>query len=358
MISNRHRYSLVSRSAIALLTLVALVQSVPTLADGGFFYPPYWRLWENAQTAFIQQADGRENLKILPGFHGDAMDFAWVIPVPGLPTVSIADTELFMQATTMTQPIYRNRDSGWGCNEEYDFASFPDGGVDIISDELVGMYRTVVISADSDSSLVDYLETWGFLHPGYSADVSTILASYVERGWYFVALKVDQEALEEGLPNLYDYWYGQMEPIHLSFASEEMIYPLRISSLSSANSSQITIYTVGRHRMDFPGAETWYANRISASELASINNIYPAVGAELTEGDFLTKLVRTYSPAQMSEDLILTPADSDEEFRPINYSGVPWFGLLFLGSSVVWVVFRISSTLRRRQREKAHRINF
>ncbi|MBU8871287.1 MAG: DUF2330 domain-containing protein [Gemmatimonadales bacterium] len=336
---------------MVLTFLTILAGTRPVQADGGFFAPPQMEIYESSQIAFIKLADGQEDLMILPRFEGNARDFAWVIPVPGLPTLNTADPELFIQAATLTQPIYRNRDRNWGgCDEDNYYAvGSPEDGVQIISEELVGIYQTMIIGSDNADELVDYLTDWEFLNPGNTATIAPVLESYVEKGWYFVTLKVDESALEDELPNLPYYWYGQMDPIHLSFESEDMIYPLRISSLSAAESSEIIIYTVGEHRMTYPGAQTWYANRISADELSAINQRFPAVGIHLEEGNFLTKLVRSYTPAQMSEDLVLTPTSSDDEFRLINYSGFPLFNLLLGGSTFGWMIWRRASSRRRRQ---------
>ena len=336
--------------AAAFLLAAFLPAAGLVLADGGFFRPPYYEIWESSQTAFIQHRDGIEDLRILPGFHGDAREFAWIVPVPALPTVGSADTELFVQAATMTQPLYRNRDSEWGCEQEgYDTIVRAPGGVEILAEQLVGMYRTMIIGADNAAALVDSLVDWEFLHSENISTVMPILESYVDRGWFFVTMKVDEAVLEEELPDLPYYWYGQMQPIRLTFPSDEMVYPLRISSLSAATTSQVLIFTVSDHRLTFPGAETWYANRISASEWTAINRRYPALGAELETGDFLTKLRRDYSPAQMTGDLVLARAGSDDEFRPVNYSGFPLFNLLLAGSLLGWPVLRLGLRWRKRR---------
>ena len=331
------------------LLLTLLSSAAPVLADGGFFSAPEREIWESSQIAFIQLADGLEDLKILPGFNGTATDFAWIVPVPAVPELATADPELFYEAATLTQPVYKHRDAEWGC-EQREYAIMNPDGVQIISEEVVGMYDTMVLGADNPDALADSLTEWGFLHAENIATVTPVLESYVYKGWVFVAMKVNEATLEEELPYLQDYWYGQMQPIRLTFPSEEMVYPLHISSLSSTYRSEVVIYTVGEHRMTYPGAETWYANKISASELSAISSRFPAVGAELAAGDFLTKLVREYSPSQMSADLVLTPAGADDEFRLVNYSGFPLFNLLLGGSLLGWLGMRW--TLWRRKSRK------
>ncbi len=335
--------------ALAALLLASLAPG-SARADGGFFYPPYWILYENSQTAMIHHAEGIEDLRILPGFHGDAHDFAWIVPVPSVPTLATADLDLFQQLEDMTRALYVHRDSNWGCTEEsWDVVAGIDDGVSILDEDQVGVYRTMIIAADDGAALFDSLSTWGYLHSGNTDRVTEVLQSYVDRQWVFVTMKVDESVLEDGYPYLPDYWYGQLQPIHLRFASEEPVYPLHISSLSAAQSSQVGLYVVADHRMALAGAETWYANRIDSSERTAIGRRYPSVGEVLETGDFVTKLVRNYTPSQMDEDVVLVRADNDLEYRPVNYGGIPLFSGLLILSVAGWLAWKAIRLRRKRE---------
>jgi hypothetical protein len=92
------------------------------------------------------------------------------------------------------------------------------------------------------------------------------------------------------------------------------------------------------HRRHFAGAQTRYANRFSAEELANLD--FPLVRAWLQEGDFLTHLRRGFAPEEMTADLVVERASSDEEFRHIIYSGLPWTTLGLLGGPAAWFIWR------------------
>jgi hypothetical protein len=347
--STKKTTTISSRLLAAAFLLCALgAGTTPALADGTMLSSLAPEIWERHQVAFIQHEDGQEDLRILPSFYGNARDFAWIVPVPAIPTLEIADEQLFYQIEDLTRPHYQHRDAEWGCSEQNYDVAFP-GEVAIYQEQLVGMYRTMIIGADNADALVDSLTTWGFLYEENIPYVVPVLESYVDKGWYFATMKVDSTALGEELPYLEHYWHGQMQPIGLTFASEEMIYPLHISALSASAYSDVILYTIADHRMTYPGAETWYANKISASELSAINGIYPFVGAELEVGDFLTRLVRNYSPSEMTDDLVVTRAATDEEFRLVRYSGFPLFSLFLGGSVLGWFGLRV---MRQRRQSK------
>ncbi|MCP5111197.1 MAG: DUF2330 domain-containing protein, partial [bacterium] len=183
-----------------------------------------------------------------------------------LPEVTAADKELFSQLSTMSAPVYRDRGDGWNCGQRdyVDFAGGAVNGVEIIRAETVGVFRIMILGSDEAPALIDSLTTWGFLHADNAEAAGAAIAHYVEQDWYFVTMEVDSTAYDAD--PYYDYYHRAVEPIRFSFTAAEPIYPLRISAVSAYNDSHVYLYTKANHRLEFPGAETQYANRISASE--------------------------------------------------------------------------------------------
>lgn len=334
-----------------LLTAVILLTAGAALADGMFITPPGSFMYEPVQQAFIEwdAAAETEALTILPAFYGDASGFAWIVPVPGLPQLELADRELFYDLESVTSPVYRWRDGNWNClgDRGYDVVAPSYDGVQIIDSETIGYYQTMILSSDSAPALLDSLTAWGFLHPGNIDAASAAINDYVERSWYFVTMQVDSDALDEYYyGGYYDapYYYGGLDPIRLTFGTAAPVYPMKISAYSAADDTRVHLYLKADHRMTFDGAETYYANRFSAQELAELP-YFRSLHQVFQPGDYLTKLRRGYSPAQMTQDITLVRASSDEEFRLVNYSGWPVTTILLLGSPVVW-------GLRRRLRPR------
>lgn len=346
------------RALVATL-LLALLPAGGVRADGGFVSPYGFPVWEPGQTAFLRHdaATGSEELTILPRFAGTPTDFAWLVPVPSLPEVSEADPELFRQLSALTAPVYRSRDSFWDCGSRYDDvtgAGGPDaGGVEVIDDDVIGIYRTLVVASADAGALVDSLTTWGFLHEDNLAVVAPVLADYVAEGWYFVAMSVDSAAVAgvewpygkaADSPAMPYYWQPALQPMTFRFFSAQPVYPLRISQVSAAGINPVSLYVATDFRADFAGARTMYANRLAPGEHAAIAAAYPVAGAALRPGDWLTRLYRDYTAAAMDADLALEPAASTAEVRVIHYSGLPVWTALFGGSVAWWAVRR----LRRR----------
>ncbi len=367
----RHSRIFPSGPFLLLLTvaLSPMAMDAPALADGMFISPPGSFMYEPAQQALLEwdQDSGTETLTILPSFYGDATEFAWVVPVPGVPQMEMAHQQLFYALDYRTQAVYRSRDGEWDCfdsTRSYDYVAAGDGNqVNIVDMEMVGFYQAAVIQADDSAALLDSLTTWGYLHEDNREAVAESFASYVDRSWYFVAMQVDSASLAEYWQykanepqdkSLAPYYYPSwaLEPVTFTFASEGPVYPMRISGYSAWDNTQVNLYVKADHRMTFPEAQTMYANRLSQDEAVSWGR-EEALGGRFQAGDFLTKLNRSYMPADMVDDIEPTRAATDDEFRWIIYSGVPVTSVLLFGSPVAWVVYRQRRSLFNRRRKGA-----
>lgn len=323
----------IDMTTASLLTALVLA-ATGAWADGCMLAPWEYEIYETEQIAYLSYdaGTGREDLHLLPKFYGDTQNFAWIVPVPDLPELEPSDADIFRQLSRLTAPEYRHREEGWGCDRSQ-FSPDAEGavpnGVDIIDEQLVGIYRTMTVGADDATALTDSLTAWGFLHADNVDDVSQMLAAYVDDDWYFVTLKVDSTAFEEAQ---YDwYWYGAMHPIRLSFDTDTPVYPMRISALSADFDTSVTLYVNADRRMDFVGAETLYANAFNADEKRAVDVGYGDLTPLIAVGDYLTKLRRVYAPDQMNADVYLVPAGSNAEFHRIYYSGLPLTTGLLLG---------------------------
>lgn len=342
---------MIVKTPACLTVSVILLSAGLALADGMFISPPGSFMYEPVQQAFLDWDDdtSTESLTILPAFQGDAASFAWIVPVPGLPELELADRQLFYDLDGITHPVYRYRDGEWDCfgSRSYDIYASGDNGVQIIESETIGFYQTMILSSDDAPALLDSLTTWGFLHSGNIEDATAAISDYVEMDWYFVTMQVDSTALEEYYYNDYYYYpYGGLDPITLTFPTETPVYPMKISAYSAADETRVHLYVKADHRMTFDGAETFYANRFSTQELSELP-YYPSLREVFQPGDFLTKLNRGYTPAQMTQDIYLVRSDSDDEFRLINYSGWPVTTLVLLGSPVIWGMRRSFRSRKR-----------
>jgi len=275
-------------------------------------------------------------------FEGDAEDFAWVVPVPNKPEITVTDPDLFWELSDYTATeIPQNGGGGFGCLGGA--APSPGDGVDVIEEEVVGPYATAILSATNATALADWLNANGYIFPEEGEE---IISEYIEKEWYFVATKIN--AVEEGTG--YALTEGAIEPIVLSFASNETVYPLRISSLSAANATppQVLLYVLTDQIMvpgQYPlyiGYGNWtqnaftleFANNVSLEDLSEYE-ILPGLVSAYLPGDsfYLTKL-RGWISADQMVDIEMVSYDDADSLDSLNDSSAHSGGIVVLAAIV------------------------
>ncbi len=201
-----------------LIIALLLIPSIPAFADGGFFASMEKDIYQPSQKALIFYADGREDLILSVRYEGNASDFAWVVPVPSQPAVDVAGPELFWELAELTRLFLPPESEGFlpGAVSSLD--------VTVLEEKAVGPYDVAILAAEDPAALVDWLNSNGYSFPEAGEG---ILNEYISRQWYFVASKINTGEEATGLAE------GTIEPLVLSFRSDRIIYPLRITSLSS-----------------------------------------------------------------------------------------------------------------------------
>jgi hypothetical protein len=293
----------VNKKLIAALLVVNLFLSattaIPVLADGAAFPSSmYHDLYESAQKAVILYGNCTgnctEHLILSVSFEGDAEDFAWVVPVPNKPEITVSNPELFQELSNFTRTeIPHGRFECFG-----GYAPGGQEGVDVIEEQVVGPYATAILSATNATALVDWLNANGYTFP---EDGEEIISEYIEKEWYFVATRINAIDNDTG----YALAEGAIEPIVLSFASDEIVYPLRISSLSATNatSPEVLLYVLTDHVV-VPEQYPLYIGYGNWTENAFTLEFGDNVSVEdLSEYEILPELVSTYLP---SDEFYLT----------------------------------------------------
>ena len=318
---------LIAAPLVAILFLLAMT-AAPVLADGGFFPDSMYRdLYESAQKAVILYGNSTgnctgnctEHLILSVSFEGDAEDFAWVIPVPNMPEIAVTEAELFWELSDFTAIEAHGGGGGFWCFGGA--APTPGDGVDVIEEKVVGPYATAILSATNATALADWLNANGYVFPEEGEE---IVSEYIEKEWYFVATKIN--AVEEDTENVLAE--GAIEPIVLSFASDEIVYPLRISSLSAMNATptEVLLYVFADRVMvpeQYPlyiGYGNWtenaftleFANNVSVEDLSKYE-ILPELVSTYLPGDefYLTKLRGSISADQMVDIELVSYEEGD-----------------------------------------------
>ena len=281
---------------ILIFIVLAFYLAPVSLADGGLFTQLYRDIYEPNQLAMIVFDDMVEKIIFQIDYEGDAEDFAWVVPVPGYPKLFSVEDDIFYELHKLTQPPPPSSfGCGWGAGVPT--SGLENDGVHVWEENQVGIYHTTTLSATDPNSLVEWLNDNGYAFP---AEGQEILDYYVQKNWFFVAMKIQHEEIINSSEN----YTGAIQPIGIMFFSDEMIYPLKISTLSVPSwGTEVLIYAFFDERVTFPGATEEYNSIITPDQL----NEYPILQGLIDETFILTKLRKNFSAEEMDEDLILIP---------------------------------------------------
>ena len=168
-----------------------------------------------------------------------------LIPVPGEPTidpepVSIEDLDELDRATapqvTVVTPIDDGGGSGSGCgcgsadDDSAGAADSADANVIVSAPVNLGPATVVVLQADDPAALTDWLDANGFAIP---AEHEALVASYVDAGHSFIALKRSDDAPSDGPSSL---------GLHYTLAGDHRQLSLAFARLGAAPSVAFTVF--------------------------------------------------------------------------------------------------------------------
>lgn len=320
--------------AFDFLWLFALLLFLP--ADGYapcvMFAPPDQELNGTGQRAFIVYNPQTQQVNLVPSINirGEATEFAIVIPTPSIPKLDTVDRQIFRELgdVTVTMTRWRGGGASSGCNifttedgdDDVVFDSADEEeGVTVISEQDVGAFDTVILTADNPMALTDWLDEHGYHH---SIDDNAILQDYIDRKWVFTAMRLNVEQFEDGERRPARFFNATIDPILLTYAADKLIYPLRLTSISARQGTDVTVYILTANKMHFPGAKVEYANRITDGERDAIRLRHPTFSSFIGELRYLTRLRRSFARIEMDTDFELVQHQDDQEFRRVRYMGV------------------------------------
>lgn len=349
------------RHLLAVLLILAALQlgslAAPAYACAcGALVPDADQQVAVAREESLLRWDGtREQIVMRLTVSGDADRAAWIMPVPHRATVALADPALFDQLHTLTAPAHRTRYHFWPQDGDWPLTTgsgSPPGppraaqppGVGVVGRQRLGPFDVAQLTATDSTALDGWLRSNGFPFP---PRLSTALKPYVQQRWEYVAVRLAPQTADTALN-------GALDPLHLAFASDRPVYPMRLSGLAATPQS-LGLYILAAHRMEPSAAiggerpRVVFAGRLShpsgdLRELAAGTPYLTAIGQEFPQ------------PSRISADHVLRRASSDTPFRQVVYAdrlrevaGIPAW-LLTVGGALLLAGTAVSLAAVRRSR--------
>jgi hypothetical protein len=247
------------RKLLLTLPLLALplLAAVPGPAESAccYFAAKDKDVLQPAQKAFLtwDHKEKVETFTVQPKFEGNAADFGMVIPTPSKPKLDEMPREFFKELAVFTilEPMdlgkYKNlvRLSASGGDEKAkDGAKRPT--VKVLEAGVVGSLDYKIILAERADDLYEWLKANKY---SYAGDEAT-LDFYIKKKWFFTVMKIDPMQMKKRKDGSYE---GEVTPTRFTFASEKLIYPLKITQISVKDRTEALFYVQAAHKVDLPG---------------------------------------------------------------------------------------------------------
>lgn len=388
-----------------LWAMVVLVVAASSASGDGC----YFELVGESQTTHLAQTrqevlmavqNGNAEARIITyvlrsHYTGDPSTFAWIIPLPVIPTDIVAhdDARLFEALQTETAPRFIIETSGggggdwnWGCayggmagSQELDSGAL----VEVESSGQAGIYEYVVLSSSGSAALLDWLNDNRFAVP---ASADEVLQTYIDQEMHFLALRILEPETISGQDQ------REIPPIQFACQIARPWYPMVISQISAATETEVVIYLMAETRMQATNAtegiidghalyydpasesltnyEALFTQTLAELEspamiveyaqnpwLYSILGAWPQAPADLPSDICLTRLRTVLKPDEMDRDFVFDASSSSDWVYSVFYIWVsqtevqagmalPPVGILLCYGLVQWLRRRRTQRMR------------
>ncbi|MEU8884364.1 MULTISPECIES: DUF2330 domain-containing protein [Streptomyces] len=341
--------------ALLALQLGSLVAPAWACGCGAMITRPSERIGVDREESAVHWDGRNETVVMRFRVHGDARQAAWVMPVPHRADVTLGDPELFDAIEELAAPERRDRSYFWPREDDWPFdtgygdgaaaGAAPGGAVGVVGRERLGPFDVARLTATDPEALGTWLRTNGFELPDR---LTPELRPYVERKWEYVAIRLAPEKRDERL-------HGELTPLRVTFASPELVYPMRLSRLA-ATPQTLGLSILAAHRMEPRSAiggdrpEVTFSGRLDHPEgpVAALTGGAPA---------HLTVLEQRFpTPSRISDDHVLRTV-ADTPYRQVVYrdrlltlGGVPaWLLVVAAGAALAVTAALLTVRARRRR---------
>ena len=246
---------------VVLLFVAMIVSAQPTLACGGLF----------CQNIPVDQAAERSIFTVDPGevsayvqinYTGSAPDFAWVVPVPSVPEVDVAEMASFFELQTATDPVFmlppvpdcmfRDQVFEMGGAPQATMAEMEED-VTVFASGEAGPYAYDVVGTETGdvNALIDWLNENNYR---ITPEMEPLVHVYVEEAMIFLAMKLQPD---QGVQDI--------QPIKMTYQSQQPMIPIRLTAVAATPNMGIYTWIFGRAQAE---SQNFASLQLSDDELS------------------------------------------------------------------------------------------
>jgi hypothetical protein len=374
----------ISLYALLLALACILLSPLSALACGGLFSADSYTE-QSAERLIFAVDPGKVTLYEQIHYTGSPANFAWVLPVPAVPTVATASVDLFRELDRQTAPRFYQPEApscgGYGAG-----APAPaSGAVNVYSSGATGPYSYNVIGSNDPQALTNWLTGHHYKIP---AESQAEMQPYIAAHMFFLAMRLQGNATIQ-----------DMAPVKITYATSQpgVTIPLRMATPMEKENLQVLVWIFGQSRyipqnyqslqLDYSrlSSDLYKSNAYSSLVSQAVDKVgghgfvteYAQPTSNLSPSDpeltalaksypYLTRMFTSIAPSQITLDPafvaapgqpavssvheVSNPASSQPPICPpsdLAIGGIIGAGVLVIIGAVVWLA------ISRRRRTRA-----
>lgn len=343
---SRYRFMIL----FAIVGLISMFSVSTVSACGGLFCANTPVAQQGERIIFSVNDDDTITAYVQINYTGSAPDFSWVVPVPDVPMVDVAEMQTFDDLTRITDPIFipptmpecftvmRNTMAVDDASEEIVLTATSLAPLLVLASGTAGPYAFDVITSPDPDVMITWLRDNGYQ---VETAMEPLISVYNEEGMVFLAMKLqpDQDVQD-------------IQPIAMTYPSTQPMIPIRLTAVAANPDMLIQTWVFADHqvvptnfahptidlnnmRVNFGSLDgtnyQWllnqtvdlYEGRAFVTEYAKpTENLFELIGSddellnELAENyPYVTRLVGRMSPEEMTVDPMF---HTNDDLRPIS----------------------------------------
>lgn len=337
------------------LTVAPIAQAC---ACGGFIASDGERVTANKEYAALSWDGHSERMILSMNTRSVSKEAALLIPTPSPAKAALAEASAFAELRKATAPVTETDYRWWpDWSHGNGAAGAPvgsaEGDVSVLRTSRLGPLEVSTLAATDADKLTGWLNQHHYVMRDSMADA---LKPYIADGWYYTAIRLVSE--EKVLS-------GTLQPVDLTFDSEEFVYPMRLSS-AATDPQFVRTYVFADHQVvrsdetaEHGSPSTYFAGTVpdgalTARSLTELRAQHP----------YLTVIDQTFHhpERQIMSDFTFARAESDQPYRRVIHrtemrtiAGVP-AGPVLVVLGAFLVAAGTVSVLAVRRRHRSSRV--
>ncbi len=221
-----------SLRAFALsLSLLALVLLIPAVsACGGLFCQTSPVNQDMERIIFAVNDNATISAYVQINYTGQAPNFSWVVPVPDVPEVDVAEMSTFDELAALTDPMFipplmpecaqieRQQSQAMATDILMPTPTF-FADVEVLSSGTAGPYAFDVVTSEDTNALIYWLRTNNYQ---VAPAMEPLIHVYSDEGMVFLAMKLQPD---QGVQDI--------QPVKMTYPSERPMIPLRLTAVAA-----------------------------------------------------------------------------------------------------------------------------